>query len=232
MSDPEIDRLFDRAADANPEIDPALLDRVAQSIGSPIPAVRPLAPAWLLTGGLLLLCAALALAGGMILGPHGILKMNAIDIAAIFPALVLLLGLAASLSAAESAPGSRRPIAPWLLGVCGCLLLAIVFGALFRDYHTERFVAQGMACLTAGLAQAVPAAAGAWWILRRGFAVNSQAAGFARGALAGLAGVTMLEIHCPNFETLHVIVWHIAVLPIAGLAGMLLARFQLVPRRR
>jgi hypothetical protein len=38
-----------------------------------------------------------------------------------------------------------------------------------------------------------------------------------------LAGVTMLELHCPLFEVLHVVVWHIAVLPLSGLAGMAVA---------
>jgi hypothetical protein len=63
-------------------------------------------------------------------------------------------------------------------------------------------------------------------LLRRGFAVNSTAAGLAQGTLAGLAGVTMLELHCPIFEAPHVLVWHIAVLPVCGLVGVLVARIQ------
>jgi hypothetical protein len=31
----------------------------------------------------------------------------------------------------------------------------------------------------------------------------------------------MLELHCVNFEAPHVIVWHIAVLPISAAAGLL-----------
>jgi len=224
MNDPEIDDLLKRAAGAQPGVDPALVDRLAQSVASPIAPVRPLRPAWMLTGGLILLCAAVALAGGLILGPHGILRMTPAEIAVIFASLGVLVWQGSSLCAAEAAPGSRRPFAPWVLAVGGCLLLAIAFGLLFHDYRTERFVAQGIACLTAGLVEAIPAALGTWWVLRRGFAVNSLAAGFARGALAGLAGVTMLEIHCPNFEAPHVIVWHIAVLPVSGVAGMLVAR--------
>jgi hypothetical protein len=42
------------------------------------------------------------------------------------------------------------------------------------------------------------------------------------GTLAGLAGVTMLELHCPNFEALHVMLWHTAVVPASGAAGALL----------
>jgi hypothetical protein len=60
-----------------------------------------------------------------------------------------------------------------------------------------------------------------WWLLRRGFAVNSVAAGLAGGTLAGLAGVTMLELHCANFQALHVLLWHTAVVPVSGAAGAL-----------
>ncbi|HTX33812.1 MAG TPA: NrsF family protein [Bryobacteraceae bacterium] len=223
MKDQEIDNLLKRAAGAQPEVDAALVDGVARSLGSSARPVRPLPPAWLLGGALVLVCVSMAVAGAMILGPFGFRKMSAVDMAAIFPVLGLLIWVASALCAAEAVPGSPRPVAPWVLGVCGCLALAAVFGLLFHDYGTESFVAQGIRCLTAGLVQAVPASAGTWWVLRRGFAVNSLAAGFAQGALAGLAGVTMLEIHCPNFETWHVIVWHISVLPVSGALGMVVA---------
>jgi hypothetical protein len=224
MRDPELDALLKRAAGAQPEVDPALVERMAQSLGLAAAPVRPLPPIWLLTGGLVLLAVLLALAGGLILGPKGAGRMTAVEAAAIFSMVLLLIGLASRLCVAEAIPGSRRTFAPWMVGVLACLALAGVFGLLFHDYGMERFVRQGMACLTAGLAQAAPVAIGVWWILRRGFAVNAQAAGFAQGMLAGLAGVAMLELHCPNFEAPHVIVWHIAVLPIAGAVGMLVAR--------
>src|SRR4051812_22850045 len=43
-----------------------------------------------------------------------------------------------------------------------------------------------------GLLHAIPAALISWLVLRRGFAVNSLAAGLAIGTLAGMAGVSML----------------------------------------
>jgi hypothetical protein len=71
---------------------------------------------------------------------------------------------------------------------------------------------------------AVPTGIASWLVLHRGFAVNRTAAGLSAGTLAGLAGLAMLEIHCPNFHAMHVMVWHTAVIPISGLAGALLAR--------
>jgi len=61
-------------------------------------------------------------------------------------------------------------------------------------------------------------------VLRRGFAVNPAGAGLAAGTLAGLAGLLMLEIHCPNFRAPHVMVWHTALVPVSAVIGGLLAK--------
>jgi hypothetical protein len=231
VRDEDIDDILKQAAGSAPEVDPAILDRVSASIRSSLNPVRPLPPASVLAGGLVLICAAVALAGGMLLGPHGVQKMSGLEIGLIFPVLGVLVYVGAVLCVAEAIPGSRLPAAPGVLTVSACIALAAVFGLLFRDYRTERFVSQGVACLIAGLAIALPAALAVWWFLRRGFAVNSVAAGWARGMLAGLAGVTMLELHCPNFEAPHVMVWHIAVLPVSTAIGMLAARTARAYRR-
>jgi len=84
-------------------------------------------------------------------------------------------------------------------------------------------VSQGVACLTAGLLHAIPAAIASWLLLRRGFAVNPTSAGMVAGTLAGLAGVTMLELHCANLRAIHVMAWHVAVVPVSAVAGALLA---------
>lgn len=224
MKDREIGDILKQAADAQSAVDPALVDRISKLVSSDLRPVRELPPSWILSGGLVLACGIVAIAVAAILGPHGIRKMTGVEIALIFSVLALLIWLAAKLCVATAIPGSRRPISGWLLGVSGCLGLAAVFGLLFHDYGIERFVPQGMACLIAGLATAIPASLAIWLLLRRGFSVNVADAGFANGALAGLAGIAMLELHCPNFEVTHVIVWHIAVLPIGALIGRFIAR--------
>jgi hypothetical protein len=74
-----------------------------------------------------------------------------------------------------------------------------------------------------GLLHAIPTGLVSWWLLRRSFAVNSIAAGLAAGTLGGLAGVSMLELHCDNFQAFHIIIWHTAVVPMSGAVGALLA---------
>ena len=223
MKDPEIDEILKQAAQAPHDMDPALLDRVATSIGSALRPVRPLPPAWVLAGGLILVCAAVALAGAARLGLYGIQKLSILERALIFSVLGILIWMAATTCVSEIIPGSRRRVAPGTLLGAGSLALLAVFAVLFRDYRTDHFVSQGVVCLTAGLLHSIPAALASWLLLRRGFAVNSVAAGLVMGTLAGLAGVTMLELHCANFEAPHVMLWHTAVMPVSAAAGALLA---------
>jgi hypothetical protein len=223
MSDRDIDDILKRAGEASSNVDPALLDRISSGIGSELQPVRPMPSVWVLLSALLLLCGMVGVAGAVIQGTYGLHKMDGQEAALIFSVLGIFAVLSAAVSIAEAIPGSRRIISPSWLVVIGCAALVAVFASLFHDYQTERFIAQGIPCLKAGLGYAIPAALGVWWILRRGFPVNAAASGLARGVLGGLAGVIMLELHCANFEAPHVIVWHTLVIPISGAIGAMAA---------
>jgi len=219
VTDDEIDDILNRAASMPHEVDPRLLDRIGESIRPALSPVRPLPSPVVLAAALAGLCVLVGVAGAAHLGFAGFHKMNTLQGAVIFPVLGAFVWLAAWLSATEHIPGCRRSLTPGaLLALCSLTLLAI-FVSLFHDYGTDRFVAQGMTCLTAGLLHAVPTAGAAWIILRRGFAVDPLASALASGTLAGLAGVLMLELHCPNFEAPHVMLWHMAVIWVASAAA-------------
>lgn len=226
MLDGEINDILKRGADGLPEVDRAVVDRAAASVRNGLVAVRPLPAAWVWQAGLAGIASAVGIAGALILGPAGVRKMNSVEAAAIFSVLALLTWMAATVAGAEMVPGSRRRVAPASLCVVCCGVLAVLFGALFTDYGTERFVAQGSVCLKAGLLHAVPAMLVTGWLLSRGVALDTTGAGMAVGTLAGLAGVIMLELHCANFEAPHVMVWHIAVMPLSGAMGVIAARVR------
>ena len=219
MKDKEIDELLA----APNRVDPSLLDRVSTSIGASLQPVRPMAPAWMLASVLWLLAAGIAVVSASALGMYGIQKLNGAEMGTIFPALGIFTWLAALLSVAAMTPGGMRWNPARLLLII--LLAWIALDAiLFRDYQMDFFVRQGIPCLRAGLIVAIPAGVASWLVLRRGFAVDAGAAGLAAGALAGFAGLIMLEIHCPNLHAMHVMVWHTAVIPVSALAGTLLTR--------
>ena len=223
MKDQEIDGVLNNAGRAPHELAPEVLQRVADSIKPTLRPVRLLPPPWVMTCGLVLVCAAVSLAGAARAGFFGFEKMDMLERSLIFPALAILAWMAGSEFVHAKIPGSLRRISSGALLGIGTTALLIVFAFLFRDYRTDHFFSAGIACLLAGLLHAIPAALLGWLLLRRGLAVNSVSAGFAAGTLGGLAGVGMLELHCPNFQAAHVLVWHVAVVPVSGTAGALVA---------
>jgi hypothetical protein len=239
VNDKRIDEMLERAAGAEHEVDPVLLGRVAASMTASLRPVQPMAPAWMLASWLLSSSAIVAVAGAWLLGFYGIRKLDIAEIGSIFPALAIFIWLAALLCVAEMTPGGLRWKNPGIMEPVmrnpGVLLLVVIAiwialdAVVFRDYDMGEFVPQGVSCLRAGLVIAIPTGAGSWMLLRRGFAVNPVGAGLAAGTLAGLAGLLMLEMHCPNFRAPHVMVWHTAVVPVSALAGAILAR---IARRR
>jgi hypothetical protein len=219
MNDSEIDRILERGPH---EVDAALLSRVTASIGASLRPVRPMPSAWVLVGGLLSISVVVALVYARQLGMYGLHKLSGAEAGAIFSVLGIFACLAAMMSVGEMTPGGRR-MNPAMLLVVVMVGWVFLTAVLFRDYDMGAFVRQGYPCLRAGLITAIPTGVGAWLVLRRGFAVNPVSAGLAAGTFAGLAGLVMLELHCPNFRAPHVMVWHTAVIPVSGLMGALAA---------
>lgn len=222
MNEREIDDILRAAAPVPRDLDPALVKRIADSIEKPLHPVRPLPPRWLLTVGVLLVSAAVALAGAARAGFFGFIKMDLFERLLTFVALAILLWIAGSEYVRAMIPGSRRRFSSPALLITVTAILAGVLAILFRDYQVSQFFSIGIVCLVTGFLHAIPAGLLAWLLLRRGFAVSSISAGLAAGALGGLAGVSMLELHCPNFQAAHVLVWHLAVVPLSAGAGALI----------
>jgi hypothetical protein len=229
VKDDQIDQILKQASATARDPAPELLDRIAQSIRPAMRPVQPLWPPWLLSAALVLVCAAVSFVGAARVGLLGFAKMDSFERALILLTLTTLLALFARALVAEMIPATPRRISAATLLLLACIALAAIFALLFRDYSVEQFVPIGVSCLLTGMKHAIPAALLAWLIVRRGFAVNPVAAGLAAGALGGVAGVGMLELHCPNFETAHLLVWHTAVIPLSAALGALVG--QLTRRR-
>jgi hypothetical protein len=225
VNDREIDGILEQAAQRPYDLEPALLSRLAALIKSSLQPVRPLPSIWVLVGGLVMICAAVALAGAARAGFYGIEKLNLLERVLIFPTLAILMALTGLEFVKEMIPGSLRRISPAAFLGLGCASLLGVFAFLFRNYQTDHFVHAGIACLVVGVLHAIPAALLGWLLLRRGFAVKPVAAALAAGTFAGLAGVSMLELHCANLQALHILVWHTAVVPASAAIAALVVWF-------
>jgi hypothetical protein len=221
VNDEQIDDVLKTAAPAPNALNPEMLRQIAESMKPTLGPLRPLPPNWVMSWGLVVICAAVAVAGAALKGFYGIEKMDALERALIFSVLLALAWAAASGLVQEMIPGSRRIVSSGTLLLIVTAGMAGLFALLFRDYQTTHFFSAGIACLVTGLLFALLAAVPAWLVLRRGFAVNPVSAGMAAGTLSCFAGLGMLELHCPNFQAAHVLVWHVAVIPCSAAIAML-----------
>ncbi len=219
MKHEDVDEILNRALRGPHDVKSEVLHRIADSLKVSFAPVRPLPSSIVLTAVVFFVCVAVAIAGAARAGFFGFAKMHLMERWIIFGLLGALAWAAARSFVHAMIPGTRRHITAARLLGWSCVALVGLFGLLFRDYETHQFFRLGIACLATGLLYAVPAALFSWLLLRRGFAVNMVTAGLSAGLLGGLAGIGMLELHCPNFEAAHVLVWHIAVAPISSAVG-------------
>jgi hypothetical protein len=119
-------------------------------------------------------------------------------------------------------PGSNHIFAPPVLLVAILVVLMIVIAATFRSQRESSFIASGLMCMKNGLTFSIPAAFLLWFILRRGAILYPKLIGAVAGGLAGLAGLSVLEVNCPNLNVFHILIWHEGVVVIGSLGGALL----------
>lgn len=219
MSDRRLDDVLRRASERPRDTDPRLLAAITDSIKPTLRPVKPLPATWILASSLAAICTLVAIVGAARVGFYGFGELGALARWLIFSTLGILIYVMATAFADEMIPGSRRLARASTLLASTTAALLIVFASLFHNYQTHHFLSAGLTCLKAGLLLAIPAGLLAWLVLRRGFALNPVVAGTVGGALAALAGVGMLELHCNNFQALHILVWHTAVVPAAAALG-------------
>ena len=236
MTPDEIGRLMAQAAHRaftdGEAGDRAAAARAEAAILHDLRPVRPLAPDSLYTLILVLLCAAAAVDAASVLGMAGLRALSPAQCVLVFSALLAGACVAAVACTRAMRPASGKNLGPlaWILAPS---LLAAVVALAFEGYGTGGLVNEGVPCLKAGLCLALPTGLAISLLLRRGFILNRSAAGLAAGALAGIAGVAMLELHCPNLKAIHVMVWHVGVVIASGGIGFFLglaSRSRLVAR--
>lgn len=230
MNNNDIDEVLSRASAPDNGPNPDKIATITAAIQSSLRPVRPVLPGWSLIAAAFLVFAAVALAGAARAGFAGIERMDTLERLLIFPWMALLAWIASIQFVNAMLPGRRPVVSSSTLVTLSSAALFAIFAFLFRDYQTSHFFSGGIRCLLTGLLHAAPAALLSWFVLRRGFAINPVSAGLAAGTLAGLSGVVLLELHCPNFEASHILVWHVAVVPLSATICASIAAF--LDRRR
>jgi hypothetical protein len=205
MTNRDLDRFWESGA---ADLPPEHVNQIASRLAGDLTPVRPLPPAGLLTTAFALIFAALVLLGGLALGDRALQRMDWSTAVFTFTALAASVCLLSFALSGEMAPASRRFAPPWMLALGILFGVAVLFAALFPYQEERSFWLHAWLCLRVGLAVGALGAALFWLILRRGAVLHRRTSGALAGLLGGLAGTTILEVHCPNFNDAHILAGH------------------------
>ena len=217
----ELVRVF-RLSDPSDAPSPTILRPIVQSLFAELRPVRPLAPARYFFAAFVAIFIPIVAFCVYRMGAFAIAVMSPIQAGVILSALAISTGLLAYSLVHQMVPGSRQRIPPRLLPIGVVISLMVVVAVLFQFQHGRNFWANSWACLRAGTPVGILAAVPFWLVLRRGAILSPGTTGAAAGLLSGLVGTSVLEIHCPNLDALHILVSHLGVSVLCAIAGLAL----------
>lgn len=213
--------LLDEGAKPAAELDHTLRE-IQTKIGTNLKPVRPLAPARFF----LFACAIIFLFVVAIgVRPSATTGWDALGLwqrVALFAALTASAMLLAVSMVAQMTPGSKHPLAPRAVPIATLSAILAILAVSFHVQAEQNFVANGLMCMKNGLTYAIPAAFLFWLLVRKGAILYPKLIGAMAGGLAGLIGLSVLEINCSNLNVFHILVWHWGVVLISSAAGALL----------
>jgi hypothetical protein len=214
-------RLLDKDDDGL-RVSQSLLRRINAGILEDLRPVRPLVPFRILLCGWVIIFLSVVAVGALLLGVNGWGALSLTQRVVVFSTLAVSAVLLAISMIRQMVPGSKHILAPAVLLVSILVGLMMVIAATFRSQQEPAFLASGMMCMKNGLMYSIPAAFLFWLILRRGALLYPKLIGAVAGGLAGLAGLSVLEINCPNLNVLHILVWHTGVMVTGSVGGVVL----------
>jgi hypothetical protein len=207
---------------ARPEPSETQLKDIQVRIARNLEPVQPLAPPrfFLLACAIIFLCGVAV--GAMPFGMNGWDALNVAQRIAIYAALAASALLMATSVVSQMSPGNKHALCPATLPIGILTALLLIIAVTFRAQREAAFVVNGLTCLRNGLTNSIPAGFLFWLLLRRGAILYPRLIGAAAGGLAGLVGLSVLELNCPNLNAFHILVWHWGVVFISTVAGALL----------
>ena len=214
------------------QMDSGQIEHLQKMIVEDLRPVRPLFPSWVFFLGFALIFVGLSYLGVLYLGPSGWSVLMPGQRIAVFSTLAASAALLAFSLVRQMVPGQRSLFRPGLLPVVLFVLLCLVVAGVFQVRTDPHFLRTGEACLKAGVPYAIPAALAFWLILRRGSILSSRAVGAITGMLAGLVSTTVLEVHCPDLNVWHILVWHVGIALLGMVTGLLVGMAGQAIRRR
>jgi hypothetical protein len=196
-----------------------VLDALASRLVSDLRPIRPLLSPGFFLAAFWGLCALIGAFGVYLEGTSGLTAMSSLQSVSILFTLAACSTMLAWSLVRQMVPGSLHRFRPEILpaAVIGSLLLVAI--AIFQFQNEPPFWPRTWFCIRMGLSFASLAGLPFWLLLRRGAVLSPGATGAAAGLLAGLAGMTVVEIHCPNLDIRHILVSHVGIAALGALLG-------------
>jgi hypothetical protein len=196
------------------------LDRIKAMLLADLNPVKPLPPARMLVFALMFILVVIAAIGGAELGIAGWRALSLLQKSAVFTALAGGASVLACATARLMVPGTRLTLSPYLYVFGAFGLMTAICIILFDPQDESTFVSTGLVCLRIGIECAVSATVLFWLLLRRGSILNPMLMGATAGLLAGLSGLAVLELFCPNLNEYHILVWHLGSVLVSAIGGL------------
>ena len=205
--------------------DAAAIERIAAQLAAFLKPVRPLPSDTVLWTVALSIFLVLSFIGAKVPGFQALAVLSGGQMALYFGALLLFAGLFSRAVVERMIPGSKQVLRPVVLSIVAMAAVGLLVLGLFSDRSAAHFVSQGIPCLRLGSICAFVSGLLGWRLLQRGYLVSPRETISVYGFFAGLVGVAVLALHCPILNSLHVLVWHLGAMLLAGLAGFLLGSY-------
>jgi hypothetical protein len=221
MTNRELDQLIESRA--LPALPPDRLKQIENALTANLKPVRPLAAEGIYFAGFAGIFVAICIAGWYFTGQNGWLALSGFQKLAVFVPLAACIAFLVFSLVRQMTPAAMgaRSSAVFSAGLFAILLLALA--AIFQPARESAFVRTGLACFRTGMTYAIPAAFLFALLLLRGAALSPVLTGATAGGLAGLAGLAVLEIQCPNLNVYHIVTWHVSVTLVCVIAGLILS---------
>jgi hypothetical protein len=220
ISSSEIDGLL-KSDDIAP-LPPERLRGIEESVASDLKPVRPLAPESFYFATLAAIFIAVCLGSWRLMaGPKGWDVLSHAQRSLIFVPLLATAALLIFAVVRQMTPAAAYPRSAAIIGA-GLFLWMLVFMLLmFPRPQESAFVHNALVCFRAGMLYAVPTGVVFAVLLGRGAVLAPGITGAVAGGLAGLIGLTVLEIHCPNLNLYHILAAHVSVVVVCMIFGFI-----------
>ncbi len=214
----ELDQLI--ASRPLPAVPVVKLKQIESAVVADLKPVRPLAPASVYVAAFAgIFIAACAISWRYVLGQHGWEALSNLQRSLVFTPLVAAAALLVFSVVRQMTPAGKYTRVTALLAAGLFLLMLLLMPVIFHPMPESQFGYDAWVCFRAGMLFAIPTGVLFWLLLLRGAALSPALTGATAGALAGLAGLAVLEIHCPNLNVYHIVAAHISVALVCAIAG-------------